>query len=482
MKSASSLTVLLLSGGLAACSLAPEYKKPETVAVPQSYKEIDGWKPAQPSEEQARGLWWQAYGDDELNALEAHLVDGNQNLQAAVARLQQARAQTRQVASDLVPTVTTNPSATRSRTSTNSPRYPSGAEPTLNNFNIGLDVSYELDVFGRVRNAVSNAKAGQQASAADLATLDLSLHAELANDYFSLRSDDAQQLLLDHTVQDYEKSLTLTQNLFNGGGTALIDVAQAQAQLETARTRAADIRLHRAQTEHAIAVLLGRNPSEFHLDAKPLAVTQAPPAIATGLPSALLERRPDVAGAERRVAAANAEIGVARAAYFPVFSLAGLFGYDSSQSSSWLKAPSRTWSFGPTAALTLFDGGRRRGLNEQAQAMYDEKVANYRGTVLTAYQEVEDNIAALVQLEKEANSQALAVKASSTALEQANYRYKGGLVTYLEVSTIENTALQAQLSAAAIQLRRMQASVLLVKALGGGWQASDDSKDAVAAQ
>ncbi|WP_295994163.1 efflux transporter outer membrane subunit [Rugamonas sp.] len=482
MKSASSLTVLLLSGGLAACSLAPEYKKPETVAAPQSYKEIDGWKPAQPSEEQARGKWWQAYGDAELNAMEEHIGAGNQSLQAAVARLQQARAQTRQVSSDLAPTVTTNPSATRGRTSTNSPRYPNGAEPTLNNFNIGLDVSYELDVFGRVRNAVSTAKAGQQASAADLATLDLSLHAELANDYFSLRSDDAQQLLLDHTVDDYEKSLKLTENLFNGGGTALIDVAQAQAQLETARTRAADIRLHRAQTEHAIAVLLGRNPSEFHLDAKPLAVTQAPPAIATGLPSALLERRPDVAGAERRVAAANAEIGVARAAYFPVFSLAGLFGYDSAQSSSWLKAPSRTWSFGPTAVLTLFDGGRRRALNEQAQAVYDEKVANYRGTVLTAYQEVEDNIAALVQLEKESNSQALAVKASGTALEQANYRYKGGLVTYLEVSTIENVALQAQLSAAAIQLRRMQASVLLVKALGGGWQATDDSGEAVAAK
>src|SRR5471032_1875569 len=439
MKSASSLTVLVLSGGLAACSLAPEYKTPDSVPAAPAYKEADGWKTAQPNEEVARGKWWQAYGDAGLNELEEHVGAGNQNLQAALARLQQARAQSRQVSSDLTPTVSANAQGTRTRTSPNSPRYPTG----------------------------------QQASAADLATLDLSLHAELANDYFSLRSDDAQQLLLDHTVDDYEKSLKLTQNLFNGGGTALIDVAQAQSQLETARTRASDIRLHRAQTEHAIAVLLGRNPSEFHLDAKPMDVALAPPSIATGLPSALLERRPDVAVAERRVAAANADIGVAKAAYFPVFSLAAMFGYDSAQSSSWLQASSRTWALGPAAALTLFDGGRRRALNEQAQAVYDEKVANYRGTVLTAYQEVEDNIAALVQLEKESNSQAIAVKASGTALEQANYRYKGGLVTYLEVATIENVALQAQLSAAAIQLRRMQASVLLVKALGGGWQVKE---------
>src|SRR5471032_791893 len=458
----SSLTVMLLSGGLAACSLAPEYKTPDSVPAPAAYKESDGWKTAQPNEDVARGKWWQAYGDAELNELEEHIGASNQNLQAALARLQQARAQTRQVSSDLTPTVTANAQGTRTRTSPNSPRYPTGQQPTLDNYNFGLDLSYELDVFGRVRNAVTAATAGQQASAADL-----------ANDYFSLRSDDAQQLLLDHTVDDYEKSLKLTQNLFNGGGTALIDVAQAQSQLETARTRASDIRLHRAQTEHAIAVLLGRNPSEFHLDAKPMDVALAPPSIATGLPSALLERRPDVAVAERRVAAANADIGVAKAAYFPVFSLAAMFGYDSAQSSSWLQASSRTWALGPAAALTLFDGGRRRALNEQAQAVYDEKVANYRGTVLTAYQEVEDNIAALVQLEKESNSQAIAVKASGTALEQANYRYKGGLVTYLEVATIENVALQAQLSAAAIQLRRMQASVLLVKALGGGWQVQE---------
>src|SRR5471030_1519369 len=418
----SSLTVMLLSGGLAACSLAPEYKTPDSVPAPAAYKESDGWKTAEPNAEVARGQWWQAYGDAELNGLEEHIGASNQNLQAALARLQQARAQTRQVSSDLTPTVTANAQGTRTRTSPNSPRYPTGQQPTLDNYNFGLDLSYELDVFGRVRNAVTAATAGQQASAADLATLDLSLHAELANDYFSLRSDDAQQLLLDHTVDDYEKSLKLTQNLFNGGGT------------------------------------------------KPMDVALAPPSIATGLPSALLERRPDVAGAERRVAAANADIGVAKAAYFPVFSLAAMLGYDSAQSSSWLQASSRTWALGPAAALTLFDGGRRRALNEQAQAVYDEKVANYRGTVLTAYQEVEDNIAALVQLEKESNSQAIAVKASGTALEQANYRYKGGLVTYLEVATIENVALQAQLSAAAIQLRRMQASVLLVKALGGGWQ------------
>ncbi|MDE0852913.1 MAG: efflux transporter outer membrane subunit, partial [Nevskia sp.] len=250
---------------------------------------------------------------------------------------------------------------------------------------------------------------------------------------------------------------------------ALSDLVQAQAQLETARTQAADVRLQRAQLEHAIAVLVGEAASGFKLDPMPLPLELAPPAIDPGTPSTLLERRPDVAAAERRVAAANAQIGVARAAYFPVFSLSASAGYDSTHSSNWIEAPSTIWSIGPSAVLTLFDAGRHAAQSAQAHAAYDEQVADYRGSVLNAYREVEDNIAALRQLEQESISQAAAVNATRKAQQQAVYRYKGGIVTYLEVVTTENAALQAQLSAANIQARRLGAGVLLVKALGGGW-------------
>jgi NodT family efflux transporter outer membrane factor (OMF) lipoprotein len=277
-------------------------------------------------------------------------------------------------------------------------------------------------------------------------------------------------VLLDQTVADYTQSLQLTQNLYNGGGAAIADVAQAQAQLESARTQAADIRLQRAQTEHAVAVLIGENPSAFHTDPDPLPAELTPPSVDPGLPSSLLERRPDVAAAERRVAAANANIGVARAAYFPVFSLGAATGFESTSSSNWLSAPSQLWSVGPTGLLTLFDAGRHRAENAQAKAAYEEEVAGYRDTVLVAYQEVEDNLAALRQLQQESVSEAAAVQATAKALQQAKYRYKAGLVTYLEVAATESIALQAQLANLNIQLRRMSASILLVKALGGGWQ------------
>jgi NodT family efflux transporter outer membrane factor (OMF) lipoprotein len=324
-----------------------------------------------------------------------------------------------------------------------------------------------------VRNSVNSAKATQQAGAADLATLSLSMHAELVTDYFTLCGLDAEQVLLDMTVGDYTKSLQLTQNLYDGGAAALADVEQARAQLETARTQAADTRLQRAQSEHAIAVLIGENPSGFQLEPKPLPLDRTPPALDPGLPSALLERRPDVAAAERRVASANFNVGVARAAYFPQFSLAASFGYDSAHSSNWLTAPSRTWSAGPSGVLSVIDAGRHRAQSDQARALFDEQVADYRGVVLTAYQEVEDALAALRQLQQEAASQAAAVTATAKALDQSQYRYKAGLVTYLEVAANENAHLQAQLSSVNIQIRRMNASVLLVKALGGGWKSAD---------
>jgi NodT family efflux transporter outer membrane factor (OMF) lipoprotein len=459
---------------LGACSFAPTYRTPTSAAPSVAYHESGDWQTANPADTQIRGPWWNVFQDPLLDEIEAQVTDDNQNLQAAYARLLQARAATRIARADLFPALNIGSSATRSRTSVNSPKFPPGAAPVGNNFDLEADLSYEIDVWGRVRNAVASAKASQQASAADLATLDLAIHAELASDYFTLRAEDSQRQLLDKTVADYARSLQLTQNLYRGGAAALADLAQAQAQLETARTQAADINLQRSQTEHAIAVLLGQNPSAFHMDANPLPSSVAPPMIDPGLPSTLLERRPDVAAAARRTAAANAQIGVARAAYFPVFSLGAAAGFDSTSASNWLAAPSRLWSVGPAAGvLSVFDAGRHRAQTAQAMAFYDSEVADYRNTVLIAYQEVEDNLAALRQLQQEGLSEAAAVSSTATALQQAQYRYKAGLVTYLEVSTAENTFLQAQLAGLTIQVRRMNASVLLVKALGGGWRSED---------
>ena len=458
-----------LTAGLSACSFAPHYTRPSTEEPPPAYREAAGWKTAQPADSHDRGSWWEIFQDEQLDALEGQVTDANQDIKAAFARLQQARAQTRIVRSGLFPTVTLDPRVTRNRQSANVPNFNSNRSRYFNDLALDADVSYEFDVWGRIRNSVASARASEQANAADLATLDLSLHAELASDYFTLRSEDAQQALLDQAAADYSSALELTQNLYNGGAAALADLDQAKAQLQTALTQASDMRLRRAQTEHAIAVLLGESASKFHLDPQPLKLDVAPPPINAGLPSALLERRPDIAAAERRVAAANAQIGVARAAYFPVFSLSATAGFESTQASNLLTAPSLVWAVGPSAVLTLFDGGLHRAQSAQAHAAYDEQVADYRGTVLAAYQDVEDNIAALRQLQEESVSQAAAVAATTEALEQAQYRYKAGIVTYLEVVVAENASLSARLSAADIQLRRMIASVQLVKALGGGW-------------
>jgi len=453
-------------GALGACSFASRYDRPSTQTPPSAYRESQesagqeaaGWKPAQPADEQHRGAWWELFNDPQLDALEARVTDANQNIKAAFARLQQARTQTRIARSAYFPTVTVDPSATRFGTSRNAPNYVATKPSTRNDFLLEADVSYEFDVWGRVRNSVASARASEQANAADLATLDLSTHAELASDYFTLRSQDTQQELLDRTAVDYASALELTQSLYDGGAAALADLDQAKAQLESAHTQAADMRLRRAQTEHAIAVLLGESASTFHLDARPLTLDVLPPAVAPGLPSALLERRPDVAAAERRVAAANAQIGVARAAYFPVFSLLGLAGFESTQASNWITAPSRLWSIGPSAVLTVFDGGLRRAQSAAAHAAYDEQVADYRSAVLAAYQEVEDNLVALRQLQQESVSEAAAVTATTGALEQAQFRYQAGIVTYLEVVAAENASLTARLSAADIQVRRMIAA------------------------
>jgi len=470
MRTPAALPALAVVLALEACSLSPRYQRPSVPTPPPSYKEAGEWKVAAPADSTPRGRWWTMFNDQALDDLETQVSEANQSLRAALARLEQARAETRSARAASFPTLTAEASATRQRTSLNAPTYAPGRPTTSNVFIAEGILGYELDLFGRVRSTVAGARASEQASAGDVAALDLSVHAELASDYFTLRGLDIEQQLLDHTVADYARALKLTQNLYHGGAAAIADVQQAQAQLESARTQAEDTRLRRAQTEHAIAVLLGREPADFSIAARADGPDLPVPQVAPGLPSQLLERRPDVAAAERRVAAANAAIGVARAAYFPVFSLLGTAGVESTAGSTWISAPSRFWSVGPQALLTLFDAGAHAAQSAAAHAAYDEQVANYRGTVLTAFQEVEDSLAALRQLQRESVSQAAAVTATQGALDQANLRYKGGIVSYLEVVSTENAALAARLAAVDIGIRRTNAAVLLVKALGGDWQ------------
>jgi NodT family efflux transporter outer membrane factor (OMF) lipoprotein len=430
-----------------------------------------------PSDADSRGPWWISFRDPPLEALESRVTDANQDLRAALARLQEARARTRIAQSNQYPIVAATAGAARTKASVNSPTYDSKEPATYSDFTAGVNLSYEVDLFGRVRNTIAGARDTEQATVGDVATLELSLQADLANNYFELCALDAQQELLDRTVNDYQRALTLTEALHNGGLAPVSDVQQAETQFESARTQAEDNRLRRAQTEHAIAILVGEQPSRFALPFEPLAADTTPPPIDLGLPSQLLERRPDVAAAERRVAAANASIGVARTAYFPVISLAGAAGTESFSLSDLMLAPSHFWSVGPQALVTLFDGGLRRAQTAGAAAAYDATVANYRGIVLTAFQEVEDNLAALRQLERENLSQADAVASAQGALDQANFRYRSGLVTYLDVVSTENAALSARVILLNIQARRLKSSILLIKALGGGWGAATDGTD-----
>lgn len=403
-----------------------------------------------------------------MNALEEQVSVSNQNLKAALAQFQQARALVRLNRADLYPTVTAGAFASRNRLSLNSPL--TGALTNYTNLVLPSDLTYEVDVFGRVGRTVEAARANAQASAADLEAISLSLHAELASDYFQLRTFDTEEQLLNNNVAAFAKALELTQNRYKGGVASGVDVAQAQTQLETTRAQAIDIMVQRQQLEHAIAALTGQPASSFSLPASPW--DTPPPAIPPGLPADLLERRPDVASAERHIAAANAQIGVARAAYFPQITLNATAGFESGSISKWLDGPSGFAAAGIPALVTVFDAGRRRAVSEQAQAAYDQAVAGYRQTVLTSFQEVEDNLAALRILDDEAKTQAGAVAAAQHSLELSNNRYKGGVVTYLEVITAQSTALNNQRAAVDILRRRMNATVLLIKALGGGWNAS----------
>jgi NodT family efflux transporter outer membrane factor (OMF) lipoprotein len=454
---------------LAGCSVGPKYAKPNVPTAPQFSEELPpGWKTAQPGDAEIKGKWWELFGDADLNALEVQVAPANQTLKIAESNFRQARAQIRIRRSELFPTVGVAPEITHNRTSTNNPAGVAGRH--YGDFVLPVDVSWDIDFWGRIRRTIANAREQFQASAADLENVKLQLETEAAVDYFEARSVDAQKRILDDTVVAYQRALDLTQNRFNGGVASKAEVAQAQTQLNQTQAQAIDVEAARAEFQHAIAVLIGKTPEEFTLAAIPLKAS--PPAVPVGLPSQLLERRPDIAVAERQVAAANEQIGIAQSAFFPDLVITATGGFSAGSIVNWFTWPSRFWSVGPSLAETVFDAGRRRAQVESAQAGYDATVANYRQTSLTAFEEVEDNLSSLRILEREAAKQHEATTAAENSLQLSLNRYKGGLVTYLEVITAQSIALTNERTEVDILRRRMGASVQLIKALGGGWNVS----------
>ena len=453
-----------------ACMIGPKYQRP-TAPVPPAYKEpptdnsqeMKGWKQAQPSDALARGKWWEIYSDPELNALEEQVSISNQNLLAAEAQFREAKFAVRIARSNLYPTVSAAPSIV------NSYSVLTGL-PSSTTYDVPVDVSYQADIWGSIRRSIRASAEAAQVSAAQLENARLSYQAELAQDYFELRGTDGEKELLETTVKSYQDYLRLTQDRFDSGVASGLDVAQAQTQLETARAQLIEYDVARAQYEHAIAVLVGKPPADLSISYRSIKIT--PPPVPVGLPSSLLERRPDIAAAERQMAQANEQIGIAKAAYYPTLTISGSAGLESSQFLKWISWPSRLWSVGPQLAETLYDAGRRRATLNQSIAAYDATVANYRQTVLTAFQQVEDNLAALRVLEKEAQAEDDAVKAAQNSLDISTYQYKAGTVNYLTVITEQAILLQDEVQAVSILTRRMSASVLLIEALGGGWDAS----------
>ena len=451
----------------AACAPKENYAPPAAPAVPE-FKENANWKPAQPRDADARGAWWDLFDDAALAALERRVDVSNQTLKVAEAQFAQARAVVRGARANRFPQVTAGPAVSAARSSAN--RASAAFHDPFTDIVVPLDASYEADVWGRLRGIVEASRTAAQATAADLETARLSLHAELAIDYFALRGLDREQQLLDAAVDAFAQALDLTQNRFRGGLASGADVAQAETQLETTRAQAVDVGVGRAALEHAVALLVGEPASTFSLARLPLDV--APPGVPVGVPSDLLERRADVAAAERRVASAFAQVGVTQAAYYPVLTLSGAVGFESSAFGSLLSSASAFWSAGPAALVNVLDFGRRRAANEQARAAYDVAAAEYRETVLSAFREVEDQLAALRVLEQEAAIQDRAVAAAERSLALANNRYRGGVASYLEVITAQSFALGNQRAAANLLTRRMTATVLLLKGLGGNWRAA----------
>jgi NodT family efflux transporter outer membrane factor (OMF) lipoprotein len=469
------ILVVLLCG----CSVGPKYVRPAAPLAP-SFKELgnsqegDGWKVAQPEDSPLRGKWWELYEDPKLNELEEQVDSSNQTLKIAEANFRQARAAIRFSRASEAPTIGTAPGISSVRDSANQPYFPaSQANNGTGDFTLPLDLSYEIDLWGRVHRTVTASREQAQASAADLETARLSLQAEVAIDYFEVRSADAQQRLLDDTANAYSEALDLTKNRFEGGAAPQSDVAQAQTQLDSTRVELTDIAVQRAQYEHALAILIGKPPAAFDLPPIPLNLEPPRmPSIPVALPTQLLERRPDIAAAERRMAAANEQIGIARAAYYPTLNLAAVAGLEGSSLLNWFNWPSRFWAVGPGLSETLFDAGRRRATTESAKAGYDGAVANYRETVLTSFQQVEDNIVVLRVLQTESAQQHDTTEAAEQALRLFQNRYAGGVDTYLQVVTSQTTALASERNDIDIMRRQFEANVLLIKALGGGWDVS----------
>lgn len=453
-----------------AAPLAPEFKE----ALPSNFKASDGWKVAQPGDTQLKGDWWTLFNDPQLNALETQIEPANQTLLQAEANFRAARAAIRFYRASQAPTVGAAPSIGVVRNSANQPYFNKAlVSNATGDFTLPIDLNYEIDLWGRIRRSVTQSKEQAHASAADLETTRLSLHAELAIDYFNLRSADAQRKLLDDTVTAFQSALQLTEDRYNGGAAPLSDVTQARTQLQTAQVAATDVDISRADFEHAIAILIGKPPAQVTLARAPVTV-EAPviPAIPGALPSQLLERRPDIAAEERRMAAANEQIGIAQAAFYPTLSLSAVAGFTGTSAVNWFTWPSRFFAVGPTLTQTLYDHGRRRATSDIAIADYDSTVASYRQTTLTAFQQVEDNLNALHQLETEASQQQAATASAQQSLDLFNTRYEGGVDTYLQVVTSQTALLQNERNDIDITRRRLEASVLLIKALGGGWDTS----------
>jgi multidrug efflux system outer membrane protein len=465
-----SAVALALLGG---CSVGPDYQRPEATTIPAAYSgQSGGWKVAQPQAQLPKGEWWETFGDPRLNALEAQATASNQQLKAAVQQFAEARATLESIRGDLYPGLAVSGQYTRQRISANSPLTTTGnavgQSSTFNDYLVPLDASYEFDLWGRVRRSVESAQAQAQASADDLEAVRLAVQAEVASDYFAVQTLDSEQAVLRSSVEVFSKSHGLTVDRRAGGVATDLEVAQAETVLKTTQAQLPEVALTRAQYEHALALLTGRTASQFRVPES--TSPAAPPVIPAGLPSELLERRPDISAAERRMAAANAGIGVAKAAFFPSFQLSGLAGLDSINSGSLLSASSGMWALGPSLTLPLFEGGRLRAGLSLATANYLELVANYRQTVLAAFTEVEDSLAAQSLLSSQYEAEGEALLAARKQLELANNRYRDGLVTYLEVATAESTELNIEFSTVQIRGRQLAAAVNLVKSLGGGWR------------
>lgn len=479
------ISVLALATLLSACAVGPDYVRP-AMETPAAFKESKDWKVAEPRDHELGDHWWEVYNDPLLNSLITQIDISNQNLAQAEAKYRQASALVQAARAAYFPTVGANVSSTRSGRGSGSSGTSSSSRVTTTN-SLALNAGWEPDLWGKVRRTVESNQASAQASAADLQAARLSAQAALAQDYWQLRILDAQKILLEDTVAAYQRSFQLTQNQYAAGVVSKADVIQAQTQLKSAQAQMIDLGVLRAQTEHAIALLVGQAASTFSIAPAPLAAVV--PAIPTGIPSALLERRPDVSAAERLAAAANAQIGVAKAAYFPALTLSASGGFQSNSFVNWLTLPSRVWSLGPALAQTIFDGGARKAQTDQAIAAYDSSVAAYKQTVLTSFQEVEDNLAALRILEEEAQVQDETVQSARLAVTLILNQYKAGLVNYTSVATVQATSLSAEDSALNILNRRMAASVKLIAALGGGWNQAElpgnaalDNAQAVKAQ